>query len=189
MADNGKLTGYKLPVNPGQQNGKVTQGFVTPKQDKTPQIQAIPPRHVLPIVFIPGIMGSNLRTSASRQEELGSKNNIAWRPDKLKLTASQFNDSAKERQLRLDPDTTEVDIYDPVNNPTGDPKELSDQRNGDVHFTGFTRPLSIWMARCFKAIFHLTRIQKAKTRKLLKGAGVKCISAVTEQFYQSARCV
>ncbi|EEF26381.1 conserved hypothetical protein [Ricinus communis] len=135
MADNGKLTGYKLPVNPGQKQGTVAQGFVTPKQDKNPQIQAVPPRRVLPIVFIPGIMGSNLRMSAKRQEHLGLKSNIAWRPDNLKVTAAQYNDSAKERQLRLDPDTTEVDIYDPVNNPTGDAKETSEERNGAVHFT------------------------------------------------------
>jgi len=135
MADNGKLTGYKLPVNPAQQQGTIAQGFVTPKQDKTPQIQTVPPRRVLPIIFIPGIMGSNLRMSAERQEKLGLKNNIAWRPDNLSVTVAQCNDSGKERQLRLDPDTTEVDIYDPVTNPTGDPKENAEQRNGGVHFT------------------------------------------------------
>lgn len=134
MAD-GKSAGYKLPVNPGQQQGTVAQGFVTPKQDRVPQIQSIPPRRVLPIIFIPGIMGSNLRMSAERQARLESKNNIAWRPDNLSATLAQSNDSPIERQLRLDPQATELDVYDPIGNPTGDPKETSDQRNEAVLFT------------------------------------------------------
>ncbi len=134
MADS-KSTGYKLPVNPGQQQGSAAQGFVTPKQDRVPQIQSIPPKRVLPIIFIPGIMGSNLRMSADRQRRLGTKNNIAWRPDNLGVTVAQHNDSAVERQLRLDPRATELDTYDPIHNPTGDPNETADQRNEGVRFS------------------------------------------------------
>jgi len=129
---NAKVVGYKLPVNPNRQQGKVAQGFVTPKQDKLPQVHAIPPRRVLPIIFIPGIMGSNLRMSAERQTRLLKKNNIAWRPDNLGVTFPQRNDDPVQRQLRLDPATTEVDIYDPDNNPTGDAKESADIRHEDV---------------------------------------------------------
>lgn len=139
MTEN-KLAGYKLPVNPGQQQGTVAQGFVTPKQDRVPQVQSIPPKRVLPIIFIPGIMGSNLRMRANRQQRLGAKNNIAWRPDNLNVTVRQSDDSASERQLRLDPKTTEVDIYDPKKNPTGDPNETSDQRNDAVHFSAVYNP-------------------------------------------------
>jgi hypothetical protein len=139
MAD-GKLTGYKLPVNPGRQQGTVAQGFVTPKQDRVPQIQSIPPKRVLPIIFIPGIMGSNLRMSADRQKRLGTENNIAWRPDTLSVTVAQFNDSASERQLRLDPLATEVDTYDPKENSTGDPNETADQRNDSARFTSVYNP-------------------------------------------------
>lgn len=141
MADS-KLTGYKLPVNPGQQQGTVAQGFVTPKQDRVPQIHSIPPKRVLPIIFIPGIMGSNLRMSAARQQRLGTKNNIAWRPDNLNVTIRQSDDSASERQLRLDPKTTEVDIYDPKGNPTGDPNETADQRNDAVRFSTVYNPFA-----------------------------------------------
>jgi pimeloyl-ACP methyl ester carboxylesterase len=132
MAGDNKLAGYKLPVNPDRQQGKVAQGFVTPTHDRIPQVHSIPPKRVLPIIFIPGIMGSNLRMSAARQQQLGSKNNIAWRPDNLSATIPQYNDSAAERQLRLDPRTTELDAYDPVNNPTGNPKETADQRSEEV---------------------------------------------------------
>lgn len=139
MADS-KLTGYKLPVNPGRQQGTVAQGFVTPKQDRVPQIQSIPPKRVLPIIFIPGIMGSNLRMSADRQKRLGTENNIAWRPDNLSVTVAQYSDSASERQLRLDPLATEVDTYDPKENSTGDPNETADQRNDSARFTSVYNP-------------------------------------------------
>jgi pimeloyl-ACP methyl ester carboxylesterase len=135
MAEESKLTGYRLPVNHDQKQGTVAQGFVTPKQDRTPQIHSIPPKRVLPIIFIPGIMGSNLRMSANRQQKLKKKNNIAWRPDNLSVTIPSRNDSAAERQQRLDPQATEVDIYDAVGNPTGNPNETADQRNSEVQAT------------------------------------------------------
>lgn len=134
MADDYTFPGYKLPVNPAWEQGTVAQGFVTPTQDRIPQIQSIPPKRLLPIIFIPGIMGSNLRMTAARQSELRQKNNIAWRPDNLTATAPQYNDTPEERQRRLDPDATELDIYDPVGNPTGDLKETSDQRTSEVNF-------------------------------------------------------
>lgn len=105
--------GYKLPVNPQQKQGSIAQGFVTPKKDRTPQVQCIPPKRVLPIVFIPGIMGSNLRMNQKRQDKLKQKHNISWRPDNSTVTIQQFDDTPAERQSRLDPKITEVDIYEP----------------------------------------------------------------------------
>jgi hypothetical protein len=134
---NGKLEGYKLPVDPANKQGTVAHGFVTPQLDKVHQVQSSPPRRVLPIIFIPGIMGSNLRMTEERQEELHETHNVAWRPDRKGTTASSSNDNASERQRRLDPRTTVVDSYDPVNNPTGNPDETSDQRNSAVTFNGF----------------------------------------------------
>ena len=80
-------------------------------------------------------MGSNLRMSAARQSELRQKNNIAWRPDTLGSTVPQYNDSPAERQRRLDPAATELDIYDPVGNPTGDRNERADQRSSEVKYS------------------------------------------------------
>ncbi|PWF49142.1 esterase/lipase family protein [Massilia glaciei] len=132
MTDEYNFPGYKLPVNPYFEQGTIACGFVTPKQDRIPQVQSIPPRRVLPIIFIPGIMGSNLRMSAARQAQLEKDNNISWRPEHTLETLASANDTAEERQLRLDPDETEVDTYDPVRNPTGDPDETSDERNEEV---------------------------------------------------------
>ena len=134
MAKEDYFQGYKLPVNPAWDQGTVAQGFVTPSQDRTPQVISIPPRRALPIIFLPGTMGSNLRMSAARQSALGQTNNLAWRPDHLGATFAMRNHTAAERQLRLDPATTEVDMYDPVGNATGDAGETSDERNDQVSF-------------------------------------------------------
>lgn len=135
MASDNKVTGYKLPIDPARQQGTVAQGFVTPKQDRMPQVQSIPPKRVLPIVFIPGIMGSNLRMNKERQLKLALKSNIAWRPDHLRITLAQRKDDAATRQNRLDPETTELDTYDPSRNLTGNPGESDDDRNDEVRIS------------------------------------------------------
>lgn len=124
--------GYKLPTNPARAGGSVTQGFVTPKQDRVPQVHSIPPTRVLPIIFLPGIMGSNLRLSAERQAQMGKRNNIAWRPDNTKECLALINATPATRQKQLDPRHTVVDEYDPVGNPTGNANETADQRNDNV---------------------------------------------------------
>lgn len=135
MANGQKLSGYKLPTKPEKIGGKLAQGFTTPCQDKTPQVHCVPPKRVLPIIFIPGIMGSNLRMSADRQADLRKKNNIAWRPDNLFETVPMKDASAAERQVRFDPSETELDTYDPENNVTGNSSETSDLRNKAAHFS------------------------------------------------------
>lgn len=63
--------------------GMKANGFATPTEDRAPQKMIVPPRRVIPIVFLPGIMGSNLRVSDQRQKELGNSNNSVWLPDKV----------------------------------------------------------------------------------------------------------
>ena len=108
----------QLPVNT-EKRGVTASGCCTPSSDRIPQKMSVTPRRVLPIIFLPGIMGSNLRMSAERQAFVKASNNIAWRPDHVKEGAALLAASAADRQRQLDPDTTEVDIYDP-NAPTGD---------------------------------------------------------------------
>lgn len=112
--------------------GRKSDGFCTPTEDKTPQKMRVPPRRVLPIVFLPGIMGSNLRLSAERQSLLFQQNNVAWRPDDIEHTGKMAVESPVRRQLTLDPLQTTVDVYDPVRNPTGDKNETVDSRNSAV---------------------------------------------------------
>lgn len=87
---------------------------------------------MIPIVFIPGIMGSNLRLKPAQQKELERDNNVAWRPDSKEFCLEMVNAEPEERQTLLDPTLTEVDEYDPVNNPTGDKDETADERHSQV---------------------------------------------------------
>jgi pimeloyl-ACP methyl ester carboxylesterase len=109
--------------------GIKASGCCTPKEDKVPQKMRVPPKRVIPIIFLPGIMGSNLRNTAVRQRELENSNNIAWRPDNKSATIPLVNASPARRQSQLDPTATEVDIYDPQKNPTGDARETAAQRH------------------------------------------------------------
>ena len=127
-----RLPGYQLPTRPHLSAGREAEGFVTPTQDLMPQVISIPPRRVLPIIFLPGIMGSNLRMSAARQAKMKKKNNIAWRPESLAEAKALINGDASLRQNQLDPTQTEVDEYDPVKNPTGDENETADQRHDNA---------------------------------------------------------
>ena len=96
----------------------------------------MPPNHVIPVIVVPGIMGTNLR--AKRKPGSGEKNNgksdrnekaapgqPAWRPPNGPhegwLASSDWGRmSAKDRQLLLEPATLEVDDSGPVFIPGSD---------------------------------------------------------------------
>jgi pimeloyl-ACP methyl ester carboxylesterase len=131
---------YPLPARQNDGAARKAEGFATPQQDKKPQCARFLPKRVLPIIFLPGIMGSNLRMSEQRQQQLHQKDNIAWRPDILGPTniGSASNDSPAGRQLRLDPLQTTVDIYD----PSGPPDISGDGRHANVKLdNSFRSPL------------------------------------------------
>lgn len=123
----------------------------------------VPPDKVIPVIFLPGVMGSNLRMSKVRQERLERKDNRAWRPDDISKTdvvrgegfGGWFkNASPAQRQLDFDPNQTEVEYYHYTENkgrfdPQGAETLESDTRHKNVpdslapipplmgHFTSF----------------------------------------------------
>lgn len=157
--------GYKLPTDPARAGGSVTQGFVTPKQDRVPQVHSIPPKRVLPIIFLPGIMGSNLRMSAERQKRMRKQNNIAWRPDNKSECLALVNATPATRQSQLDPRETEVDEYDPERNETGNPYETSDQRNDNVEVDFYYKLKISTTSPLLKNDPHGNRPRKTKEQK------------------------
>lgn len=132
MANKPPLPGYQLPTQAARKSSAETEGFLTPAEDSIPQVHSILPRRVLPIIFLPGIMGSNLRLSAARQREMGRDNNISWRPDSLEQARILLGGNPAMRQNQLDPRETEVDVYEPITNPTGDAAETADMRHDVV---------------------------------------------------------
>jgi pimeloyl-ACP methyl ester carboxylesterase len=102
-----------------------------------------PPNRIIPVVFLPGVMGSNLRMSRTRKANLKSKDDIAWRPDNLGASTLLSNVrktaylSPRERQAKLDPDETEVDYYRYTEDqgrfdPSGKLSQQSDIRHRNV---------------------------------------------------------
>jgi hypothetical protein len=57
--------------------------YMTPSADKVIHDLPVPPKKVIPIVFLPGVMGSNLRMSIDRQKELEREHNKTWRADDI----------------------------------------------------------------------------------------------------------
>ncbi|AXE36076.1 esterase/lipase family protein [Chromobacterium phragmitis] len=122
------------PINGkiGKNGVRHSEGSLSPNVADTQQNHYLAPDRVIPVIFIPGIMGSNLRMTAERQQRLKSSNNVAWSPDRKEDSLLQAADSPRTRQLRLDPEATVVDLYDPKSNPTGDPKETAAQRHSNA---------------------------------------------------------
>lgn len=56
---------------------------MTETKDTARHDVTLPPGKVIPVIFLPGVMGSNLRMSKVRQEELSRPDNRAWRPDDM----------------------------------------------------------------------------------------------------------
>ncbi|MDB5746536.1 MAG: hypothetical protein JWP72_1384, partial [Massilia sp.] len=116
----------------GNHQGEFTQGVggwaeytvhMTKTSDTIRHDVKLPPRKVIPVIFLPGVMGSNLRLSKQRQKRLERPDNRSWRPDDMvgtKGAAAVFdaglvgwykNASPEQRQLMLDPNETEVEYY------------------------------------------------------------------------------
>ncbi|WP_313706535.1 hypothetical protein [Massilia sp.] len=112
----------------------------------------VPPGKVIPVIFLPGVMGSNLRMSKKRQnqKELDRTDNRAWRPDDLMTFSGQKdvlwgsgmgnwfkNATPAQRQLVFDPNETEVEYYHYTENssrfdPDGKETLVADARHQNV---------------------------------------------------------
>lgn len=102
----------------------------TPHDDKVGCEVHLLPSKVIPIVFLPGIMGSNLKLTAERQAKLEKDSDISWRPEATLEALAMINQDPAARQQILDPEATDVDIYDP-----GSP--ASDKRHKNVSKVAF----------------------------------------------------
>ena len=117
----------------GNHPGEFSQGVggwaeytvhLTETNDRARHDVTVPPSKVIPVIFLPGVMGSNLRMSKIRQHELDRDDNRSWRPDDLMGMGGKTdvvmgsdlggwlkNASPAQRQLNFDPNETEVEYY------------------------------------------------------------------------------
>jgi pimeloyl-ACP methyl ester carboxylesterase len=123
----------------------MTETFDTIRHDVT-----VPPGKVIPVIFLPGVMGSNLRMSKKRQKKLDLADNRAWKPDDLRSLSGETdvargvgmggwfrNASPAQRQLIFDPNETEVEYYHYTENkgrfdPDGTETLAADARHQNV---------------------------------------------------------
>ncbi len=79
---------------------------LTPAKNTTRAMILAPPDHVIPVIFVPGVMGSNLKLVAG----IGGVKNageFAWRPDQAGGAEAVLD--AATRQLLLNPNNTKID--------------------------------------------------------------------------------
>lgn len=131
-----------IPTISDQAGNLRARSILTPKCNTTRASVAVPPNKVIPVIVIAGIMGSNLRASASssRKNSVIKPSEAAWRPPNGK--AAGFKEAQKWnqrdpsiRQQILDGDTLEVDPSGKI----GDIPKASDENTcrargwGEIH--------------------------------------------------------
>jgi pimeloyl-ACP methyl ester carboxylesterase len=141
----------------GNHQGEFSQGVggwaeytvhMTETSDTVRHDVTVPPGKVIPVIFLPGVMGSNLRMSKKRQKELKRDDNRAWRPDDLMSSSLRTGAnigfggwfrkaSPAQRQLVFDPNETEVEYYHYTENkgrfdPEGKETLAADARHQNV---------------------------------------------------------
>lgn len=155
MSDNSNLN------ERGNHQGHFTQGVggwaeytvtMTEIGDTVRHDVVVPPGKVIPVIFLPGVMGSNLRMSKERQNDknLNRTDNRAWRPDDLMSASGKMdvlggngmgnwfkNATPAQRQLVFDPNETEVEYYHYTENnsrfdPEGKETVAADVRHRNV---------------------------------------------------------
>ena len=126
-------TYHIAPISYDEKGRPVADAPFTSTSDNQRYAVIVPPEKVIPVIFVPGIMGSNLKLkklpdgfedksfvkSVSPKLKLfgppievkkGPWGNLAWRPDdKVFMGQKYFSLEAFERRRLLDPANTEID--------------------------------------------------------------------------------
>ncbi|CAE6917221.1 hypothetical protein R69927_06359 [Paraburkholderia domus] len=133
------------PGGLGTDGGHEFRWQLTSTRFTDPVILELPPDHVLPVIFVPGIMGSNLRDTEQKTP--------VWRLDGFvgapgKLVWDMSGKNSGERQKVLDPAKVEVDPGGAVpKQPAGsvyDPKSYTARGWGEVGETSYSGFL-VWL--------------------------------------------
>lgn len=109
---------------------QIAHAVSTPTSDQSGCEMHVLPERTIPVVFLPGIMGSHLKLSQARQEALKKSTNVSWRPEATMEAIAMIFKAPYQRQMILDPDATEVDRYELGHT-------ASDQRHRNVSHVAF----------------------------------------------------
>lgn len=120
----------------------VFQTVCSPDSFTQESLIVAPPRHVIPVIFVPGIMGTNLRATQAADE----KQAPAWRPPNGILEGigewfARIKQEPVHRQKQMNPETTEVDPNGTVIMPdsaiTLTRKEAKRRGWGELHWDSY----------------------------------------------------
>ncbi|WP_155625580.1 esterase/lipase family protein [Burkholderia pseudomultivorans] len=115
---------------------------MSPDSFKVCALGKLPPRHVVPIIFVPGIMGTNL----CGNEKAAKPGEPAWRPPNGKMAGlgewfRRLHQSAADRQRQIGPDRVRVDDSGKVSIPRNLFTLTNDEAKrrgwGEVHFDSY----------------------------------------------------
>lgn len=132
----------RVPLEFDDEGVPTFESVCSPENFKQRALCVVPPRHVIPVIFVPGIMGSNLRKIETKQP--------AWQPpngliESLGEVDSRSRQSPAARQTQLNPDSVEVDNTGTVKisstHYTLKEKEARRRGWGEIHWDGYGKML------------------------------------------------
>ncbi|MBJ7312823.1 hypothetical protein ACFOLJ_28310 [Rugamonas sp. CCM 8940] len=137
----------RVPLAFDDKGEPVFDTVCSPKSFRMRARGVIPPCHVIPVIFVPGIMGTNLRMN----EAANGKKLAAWSPpngtaDGLGEVRKRKAQVPKDRQLQMTASRTEVDDRGKVELPQGVLTLTTDEAVrrgwGQLHFDSYGHVLA-----------------------------------------------
>jgi hypothetical protein len=153
MADNSAKTEQSQSITRYEpvwdENGKSHwEKIKTERRENNAQaILLAPPTKVIPVIFLPGVMGTNLMSDKAVSEE------PVWRGDSdIKVFFGWSSKSGEQRRSLLNPDTTKVDnrgkisteIFSPITDDGGLFPTRSQRGWGEVLYFSYGKFLSVF---------------------------------------------
>ncbi|MBI5753298.1 MAG: hypothetical protein HZA59_14325 [Hydrogenophilales bacterium] len=128
----------RIPLEFDKKGNPVYRSVLSPVSFKPRALCIAPPIHVIPIIFVPGIMGSNLRSKGDKKPVWRPPNGTGEGIGEVFVRAGQ---SPKKRQEQLNPNSTEVDpngeITIPRDHYTITAEGARIRGWGEVHWDGY----------------------------------------------------
>jgi pimeloyl-ACP methyl ester carboxylesterase len=205
------MTEPTRPVRPptvDRDGSLVAHTVATPKSFKVRALVTVAPRKVIPVILVPGIMGSNLRVRRDGGAPAGASvrpGEAVWRAPNgygsgALEAAKWLNRDPRQRQLILNPDTVEVDDGGEIDIPAASiesegsslpPPSLDELRQrgwGEVHAGSYGK-LLVELERHLNSTFSVDASGKRQIRRHWKRVldcdparwGVRNVSPLTEQ--------
>ncbi|RDK00911.1 esterase/lipase family protein [Paraburkholderia lacunae] len=132
----------RVPLQFDENGDPYFDSVTSPESFKMRALCVLPPRHVIPVIFVPGIMGTNLCANGTAQKE----GTDAWTPPNGKMAGlGEFGRRRKqtptERQKQMNPAAVKVNDKGPVSIQRGlftlTEKEAKRRGWGQIHLDSY----------------------------------------------------